>query len=101
MSDVKPPAPPQGTVPFVDNLFAPEVFAHEATAFAGGNGIITITFSSHRFDNSVVPAVQKRVTVGRLVMPVVGAQTLALGLYNYLTTLGLAPMAKPDPDKVQ
>jgi hypothetical protein len=65
---------------WLENLFAPQVFASEATSFALGAGVVTITLSSHRFDNSVPPGVQKRVVVGRLVMPIGAAQGLPLPL---------------------
>jgi hypothetical protein len=87
--------------PYVENLFAPEVYASEAAFFALGQGIVTITFVSFRFDNSVSPAVQKKVIVGRLVLPTGGARALAAGLYDYLAKQGLTPVPKPDPDQIQ
>jgi hypothetical protein len=86
----------------VENLFAPEVFATEASFFSSGQGNVTITFSSYRFDNSTSPAVQKRVIVSRLVMPLTGAQGLAAGLYDFLKKQNLDPMPPPsDPLQVQ
>ncbi len=86
----------------VENLHAPELFVSEASYFSAGSGTVTITFSSYRFDNSVTPGEQKRVIVGRLVMPVTGAQGLAVGLYDYLKKQNLDPMPPPaNPMEVQ
>lgn len=89
-------------IPFVENLFAPEVFASEAVFFATAPGVLTIVFTSFRFDLSTAPSAQKRVVVGRLVMPIAGAQSLAVGLFDYLKKSGLDPAPTPsDPTQVQ
>lgn len=88
-------------VPIVENLFAPEVFASEAAFFSTGPGIVTVTFTSYRWDNSTTQAAQRRVVVGRLVMPLAGAQGLAAGLYDYLSKQGLDPVPKPEPGQIQ
>jgi hypothetical protein len=89
-------------VPIVENVFAPEVFASEAAFFAMGPGVITITFTSYRWDNTVSPGVQKRIVIGRLTMPIVGAQALAADLYSNLKQAGLDPVPPPsDPKQVQ
>jgi hypothetical protein len=89
-------------VPTVENLFAPELFATEASFFSSAPGTVTVTFSSYRFDNSTTPATQKRVIVGRLVMPVTGAQGLAAGLYDFLKKHNFDPIPPPtDPLQVQ
>jgi hypothetical protein len=86
----------------VENLFAPELFATEASFFSSGQGNVTVTFSSYRFDNSTTPAAQKRVIVGRLVMPITGAQGLAAGLYDFLRQQNQDPMPPPgNPLQVQ
>jgi hypothetical protein len=86
----------------VENLFAPEMFATEASFFSSAAGMVTVTLSSYRFDNSTTPATQKRVIVGRLVMPVTGAQGLAAGLYDFLKKQNFDPMPPPsDPLQVQ
>lgn len=96
-------APPANTLPsLVENLFAPEVFATEASSFSRGPSTVTVTFTSHRFDNSQSPGAQKRVVVGRLVMPIPAAQGLAAGLYDYLKRNGLDPVPLPDdPTRIQ
>jgi len=88
--------------PILENIFAPEIFASEATVFYRSPGTITVTFTSYRFDNSTHPGSQKRVVIGRLVMPISGAQGLAAGLYDYLKKQGLDPAPHPtDPLQVQ
>ncbi len=87
---------------YVENLFASEVFATEATFFSAGNGTVSITFSSHRWDNSTSSPVQKRVVVVRLIMPIPGAQGLAAGLYDYLKKHGMDPAPAPsNPAQIQ
>ena len=92
MADIKPQKKSSPQIPLAENLFAPELFASEAAYFALGSGTLTITFTSFRFDNSSSPAVQRRVVIGRLVMPIAGAQALAAGLYDYLSKAGLTPV---------
>jgi hypothetical protein len=93
---------PTQPLPFEENLSAPEAFASEASSFATGPGVVTITFTSFRFDNSTDPAVQKRVVIARLVMPTAGAQALAVGLYDFLKQSGLDPAPPPaDPQQIQ
>jgi hypothetical protein len=90
-------------IPLVENLSAPEVFASEAFFFSTSPGLVTITLTSFRFDISVEPepAVQKRVVIGRLVMPTSGAQGLAVGLYDFLKKSGLDPAPPPtDPQQL-
>lgn len=83
------PAPP---IPYAENLFATEVYADESTYFAIKGGNVSITFCSAVWDNSGGPGGQlTRVVVGRLVMPIHGAQGLALGLYDFLAQRGHAP----------
>jgi hypothetical protein len=88
--------------PILENIFAPELFASEATIFSIGPSTVTITFTSARFDNSTDPATHKRVVIARLVLPVRGAQGLAAGLYDCLKKQGLDPVPPPvDPQQIQ
>jgi hypothetical protein len=75
---------------FVDNPTAPELFAAAATGFFAANGTITITFEAVRADHSDNPGSLSRVVVGRVVMPVPGAQGLAIGLFDFLQKQGVA-----------
>ena len=74
---------------FIDDPTAPELFASAATGFFLANGNIAITFEAGRVDHSESPGPIRRVVVGRVVMPVVGAQALAIGLFDFLQKQGL------------
>jgi hypothetical protein len=93
-----PPAP-ASTPPkseTAENLFAPEVFASEASFFTMAPETVSLTFSSYRFDQSPEGAgTRKRVIVARIVLPIGGAQGLATGLYEFLVKLGLDPVSRP------
>lgn len=88
------PAAPQSET--AENLFAPELFASEASFFAKSPETVSLTFSSYRFDQSPEGGgSRKRVVVARIVLPLNGAQGLATGLYEFLIKLGLDPVARP------
>jgi hypothetical protein len=87
---------PETDVPavgFVDNPLAPNLFATGATGFLDLHGAIMITLNSVHSDYSGPgdSSKQSLVVTGRLVMPVRGAQNLALGLFNFLKSIGLDP----------
>lgn len=86
-------ATPSKTFPIAENLFSPEIYADTAAFFALKSGnIISITFSSLRYDNSSFPdSTPKNVIIGRLVMPVAGAMDLIDSLNGYLMKQGLKP----------
>jgi hypothetical protein len=88
-------------VTFMDNPHAPDVFATNACGFFNLNGSIMITFEAAHVDHSKSPGPINRVVIGRLVMPASGAQSLALGLYNFLQQQGLDPSAAPADVSVQ
>ena len=52
------------------------------------NGAISITLESIRASHSEPPGPLSRVVVGRLVMPINGAQGLAIGLFDFLEKQG-------------
>ncbi len=88
------PATPKSET--AENLFAPELFASEASFFTKAPETVSLTFSSYRFDQSLAGAgSRKRVVVARFVLPLNGAQGLATGLYEFLVKLGLDPVARP------
>ncbi|WP_284946664.1 hypothetical protein [Acidisoma cladoniae] len=89
--------PPEPSYPLMENMFAPEVFATFASSFSVGSGSVTIKLVSSRWDNSSEPGVQRAVVVGRITMPLQGAQTLAAGLHAFLAQHGLeyAPATRP------
>jgi hypothetical protein len=100
----KTPAPPPElhpiAPPIVENLMAPEFFATEAQSISLIQGMISIAFSSSRYDYSQTPSVLKKVTVSRVVMSPVGAQSLAVRLFAFLDQKGFGPAPK-DPKQRQ
>jgi hypothetical protein len=86
----------------VEDLFAPELFATEASSFSIESGMVSITFASHRYDHSEAPATLKSVVVGRVVLPPAGAKKLAASLYDFLAKNGMEPVQRPrEPTEVQ
>lgn len=75
----------------VGNDFAPEVFADDALGFENVNGAIRISLVSARSVEPIPPSPMQYVTIGRLVMPIGGAQRLAIALNDFLRTQGLDP----------
>lgn len=88
------PGQPVGGPPIVENLFGLELYADSAMFFSHKNGNVSIQLTSLRFDNGDKGAA-KWVTVGRVVMPIAGAQALAAGLFDYLKSQGLTPEIDP------
>ena len=90
--EVSPPVEaPAAQVAFLDNPFAPEVYADTVTGYFVRNGVISITFESGRVNHVTSPGPINRVVIGRVVLPISGAQDLAVGLYDFLKSRGLAP----------
>jgi hypothetical protein len=100
----QPPHPPPDVKailpPIVENLMAPEFFATEAQSISLVNGMISIAFSSSRYDYSETPSVLKKVVVSRVVMSPVGAQSLAVRLFAFLDQKGFSAAPK-DPKQRQ
>lgn len=72
-----------------ENPFAPETFATSADSFALlGSTNISINLVSTR----MVAGELVDVVVGRVVMPIAGAQGLVGGLNQFLGNFGLAPL---------
>ena len=94
MANSAPPSLP----PLIDNPFADEFFADEATGFYVHQGNISITFSSARVDHRSNPGPVSRVVVGRVVLPIAAAAGLAVELYDLLKKMGIDP-ARPTPDQ--
>ncbi len=86
--------------PIVENLLAPEFFATEAQSISLVQGMISIAFSSARYDYSQTPSVLKKVVVSRVVMSPVGAQSLAVRLFAFLDQKGFGAAPK-DPKQRQ
>jgi len=86
--------PEKPPINFIDNPHAPEIFATDATGFWLNDGCLHITFEAARVDHSTNPGPLNRVVVGRLVMSMAGAQSLAFGLYDFLKRQG-SPRRRP------
>src|SRR5687767_14204446 len=84
-------------LPIVADQAAPDVHADEALGFEVFGGVIRITLATRKMQDGAPPSDPHWVVIGRLAMPVRGAQALALGLLNYLKTLGI-DQAPPRPD---
>lgn len=69
---------------FMDNPHAPDVYADAATGFFVFGGNMKITFESARVDHSASPGPINRVVIGRLVMPIAQAESLARGILDML-----------------
>jgi hypothetical protein len=92
MVDQMPP------VNFVDNPHAPEVFALQVTGVASFAGNIHLTFESARVDHKTSPGPINRVVVGRLIMPLTGAEGLRDLRTDYLAKAkagATEPQAQP------
>ncbi len=82
---------------FIDNPLAPEIFAGAAAGFLLMNGNVHITFTVPRPDHDPghLGHPMNTVVVGRVVMPLAGAQGLVHGLYDFLKRRGFDPLTKP------
>lgn len=90
---------PAKSMVFVESSGAQDVFASWAHGFSQREGNIHITFSVSRFNHT--DKQERQVVIGNLVMPIKGAQGLAMGLYNFLKEIGADPAAKPPDTPVQ
>ena len=97
MSNQSPLALP----PLIDDERAPEAFADEAVGFLIHNGNVTITFAASRSDYASDNPNVRRVVMARIVMPIGGAQDLALGLYDFLKSSGHDPAPKNADESIQ
>ena len=68
-----------------------DVFADEAVDFDIVNGTLRIRFAVAKPSASILPANQRLVHIGRLIMPIESAQRLSVGLYNILKNAGYDP----------
>jgi hypothetical protein len=75
----------------LDNPHAPDAFATDAAGFSLIGGNVGVTLITTKVDHSASPPVPTGVVIGRLVMPIDGAQRLASGLAEFLRRRGLDP----------
>jgi len=76
---------------FIDNPHAPDVYASDISGFFILSGNVVITLESARPDHTSVQGEISRVVVARLVLPAAAAQSLAVGLFDFLSQRGLLP----------
>lgn len=82
----------QGLPEFIENIDAPEVFATSPAMFSITAGsIVSISFVSTRWNG--VESRFQNVVIGRLAMPISGAQHLSIALNDFLQKHGLDPSA--------
>jgi hypothetical protein len=79
----------QPTFKVIENPHAGEVFADAAASFSLAGGVVRVTFTAFR--PLEVGGESAHVVIGRLAIPVEGAQGLAIGLYDFLKQRGLDP----------
>jgi hypothetical protein len=84
------------SVPLVEDLMAPEFFASEAFSISIVQGMVSIAFTSPRYDYSETPSIMKKVVVSRLVMPPAGALNMTVRLFDLLNKNGYGAAPK-DP----
>jgi hypothetical protein len=69
---------------FIDNPHAPDVFADGVSGLFNFAGNIRITFESLRASHVTIPGPVNRVVIGRLIMPMDAAESLARGLLDFI-----------------
>jgi hypothetical protein len=69
---------------FVDDPHAPEIYASNFSGIQVLMGNVMITLESTHADHSGAPGTVTRVVVGRIVLPVAIAESLAMQLHNLL-----------------
>ena len=77
-------------LPVIDDPHSAHIFADDAMGFFVTHGTVRITFSVSR-PSQPAPGELSHVVIGTLVMPVNGAQRLALGLFDFLKKQGFDP----------
>lgn len=90
-------------VPYAENLYAPEYFVDQAATFFLCERHVSLTCTALRVGHATSddPGTATRVVVCRIVLPVVGAQELAVKLYNYLVANGVDPQPLPPKEQIQ
>jgi hypothetical protein len=76
---------PEGPkVEFVDNPYAPDLFADGATGWYFLNGNVRVTLEAVRVGHAMAPSGPvRRVVVARLVMPIEAIEAMAKGLLEF------------------
>lgn len=90
---IKSPIVPEPKVeepPYVDNPFAPEIFATGYSGIANMQGVIVLTLESARCDHSRPQPALERVVVGRVALTTTAALELVAGLNQFLEQQGIS-----------
>jgi hypothetical protein len=82
---------PPHTISIVDNLHASEVYATEVTGYSVSHGHVTLTLASLRASWDEVGHPNKRVVIGRVVLPVRTAHTLVSEIYAWFCQSSCQP----------
>jgi hypothetical protein len=98
MTQNKPTVAMPTAVNFIDNPLAPDVFADTAVGFTNFNGVVRIALASSRTHHASATGPVNQVVVGRLVMPILAAQNLAVGLFDFLKSHGIDPLTAQKPN---
>jgi len=81
---------------FIDNPHAPEIFAAQHAGIWVTNGNVHITLESGRVQYGGESASLNRVVIARLVMPIGGAEDLAVKLFDLLKQQGATNTSPAD-----
>ena len=99
MAKDKPAAVAPAAINFIDNPLAPDIFADSAIGFTNFHGVVRIALASSRIHHAGGAAGPvSQVVVGRLVMPILAAQNLAVGLFDFLKSHGIDPLTLQKPN---
>ncbi len=84
-----------------DNPDAPVIYCIDAAGFSIFAGVVTVTLLSQFWDHTADPSVSTRRVVGRLVMPAIGAHSLATQLFNFCEKQGIAAASPAEKERPQ
>jgi hypothetical protein len=68
----------------LDNVHAPDFFADDVAGFFLLNGNVRITFVSNRVSHISTPGPVNNVVIGRLVMPIAAAESMARQVLGFI-----------------
>ena len=82
---------------YLDNPFAPDIFADASSGLQNVGGVIRITFEAWHTDHSTHPGPINRVCVGRVLMTPEAAETMANEILQFVDRLRVPVIPEPDP----
>jgi hypothetical protein len=80
-----------GGVAVVAHAHSADHFADEVIAFDLRNGTLRMTLATLKMVEPAAPSPLHYVATGRVILPVAGAQRLAIALFDYLKKQGIEP----------